>query len=200
MKWDRGVLRFVFLFTLTVGSVGAAPPPYWGDNPNTPPPIPGIGFCGVGYRYDSYGTGLQAVFLEKDLRASMGVLRDEGCYRLGEQRAREVLQYADQQWDQSRCRRDFNEGLAEGLKASPQSAGRECYGVGYIAGRALLDVSARTGRSDQVGEFCVEEFKRGYRDAKVQVAATPVVDSVPQACYQTGYNDAAFLYRRSFLD
>lgn len=175
--------------------------------------------CSAGYRFDSYGRGLQAAMTGKDLRPRM---LDAQCYQVGRQKGKQLK---DAGTDGTECAQDFAGGYAEGIHASLSDAGTACFLAGYDAGLAALHVGAREGRRDLVSGECIEQYHRGKaRGAAAQIAeelADPVLRAgaaestalpgpnpapdkdlqgqntalrpkVPQhlrACYRTGYDD-----------
>ncbi|MGK5085857.1 FtsX-like permease family protein [Bdellovibrionota bacterium FG-1] len=140
------------------------------------------GTCSVGYSSDSYGRGVEAAFRG---RSSRPRLADEFCYNLGYQWGRSQLTAAG---DDMECRGDFSDGYAQGLEASSQSGGRTCYGPGYMAGRASLNIAAREGDSGVAGSNCVRLYRQGVEDFRNQIAATNPDGSAKEvSCYQLGY-------------
>jgi hypothetical protein len=145
--------------------------------------------CGVGYRRDSYGKGLDGAFTAQLDRAQ---LNDEGCFQQGYQAGLEL------NTRQIRgCADDFAKGKKQGLRARMMSGDlTECFQAGYESGRALLNVGARESNSKLVGERCLNAYAQGKSDSDRCLAQNSpefLGTSPIGVCYLTGYLDADML-------
>jgi hypothetical protein len=138
-------------------------------------------WCQLGYRFDSYGRGLESAFSGKNLRPR---LNDEACFRLGLQKGNELKKAVGVE-----CDRDFRDGRRLGFGVDTPSAGTECFNAGYAAGEAALHVGAREADEKAVGAVCVGEYRRGEKDARNLSVAEPGLGRRPAECYNTGYFD-----------
>jgi len=134
--------------------------------------------CASSYHSDSFGRGIEAVILGGNHRAK---LSDEGCYALGADFARQQLANNGGDGNDWECKESFNDGRKEGLEASSESSGVPCYGLGYSAGRADLDIAARQGDASVAGQDCVDAYKQGGG------GSSPGFESKVSSCYSLGF-------------
>ena len=143
---------------------------------------PPQGGCRLSYHADSAGRGIEAGYFGTN---QLPVPGDKACYDLGVAEGQALLQDHSQ-----RCDAEFQDGKANGFAASGNAAGNDCYAKGYIAGFALLGVSARAGSAPSA---CVKEYRRGNYDGKNALPPTPLLGYQENACYMTGLYDASQL-------
>ncbi|MEK7691809.1 MAG: hypothetical protein AAB425_12385 [Bdellovibrionota bacterium] len=145
-------------------------------------------WCSESYRFSSYGRGLSAGFSGSPTSSVRPRLLDEGCYSIGLTVATEAIK----ENGNAQCRASFKAGFEEGMGATSW-AGNECFSLGYDAGLAFLEVSAREGSVAIVGKECVDAFKKGYRAAAHYEVPVVSMDPVVGHCYMTGYQDGEIL-------
>ena len=145
-------------------------------------------YCGLSYRYESYGFGLVSGYEDQDQRPPMN---DEGCFRLGRQKGRRIRNSRGG----DHCTAAINDGQAQGFRGETHviRGPSECSNAGYIYGRSYLTAYARAGRADLVGTDCVNAYGQGSNDGKNDRMASPPSRPQAQACYMAGHHDSKII-------
>lgn len=145
--------------------------------------------CVVGMSGDSYGRGIEGGYTDQDLRAELGSSIDGFCYDLGAAEGAKARVASEDRWNRSTILRNWGDGWAQGVAASPFGIGAYPYNEAYLAGRAYLNVRARAGDTQAVGKACVEAYRRGSSDRLASRASLAPLDQPLHTCYEAGYFD-----------
>ncbi len=183
-------MRKIYVLGLAVLSLSGSAfadgaPTYWKGTPGLYNTY-GINLCALGRYFDAYGLGIESGFRGVNLKASLGAGADRQCFDVGVSTGRKYREL-----DTSECRTDFEDGYKQGMLSSEYSAGRECYGAGYQAGKAALTNGARAKNSALVTQACVDAYVQGERDAREKAPAVYQASLKLNACYQSGYWDGS---------